>query len=72
MNIIKWFQSKFPKEHTLTLEELKEELKITEYQINAGIAIAKANPDHPELWESVWFRVDEQKRLKEQIKKMEG
>ncbi len=71
MNIIKWFRSKFTKEYTLTLEELNEELKITEYQINVGVAIAKANPEHPELWESVWFRVDEQKRLKEQIKKME-
>lgn len=55
----------------LSLEELKQELKITEEQINIGMAIAKANPNHPQMWESVWFRVDEANRLRGLIKQLE-
>ena len=54
-----------------TLEELKEELRVTEEQIHISMVIAKANPGHQVLWDSVFNRVDEAKKLREQIKMLE-
>ena len=48
-----------------TLDELKEELRVTEEQIHIGTEIAKANPGHQQLWDSVFNRVDEAKKLRE-------
>ena len=71
MEFIKWMKRCFPKVVIQTLEELKEELRVTEEQIHIGTEIAKANPDHPQMWDSVFFRADEANRLRKQIKKLE-
>ena len=71
MKFITWMKKCFPKVVVQTLEELKEELRVTEEQIHIGTEIAKANPDHPQMWDSVFFRVDEANRLRKQIKEFE-
>ena len=71
MKFVDWFKNRFQKEYTLTREEIIEEIKITEYQITVGIKVAKANPNHPQLWDSVFFRTDELKRLNDLLNKME-
>ena len=71
MKFVDWFKNRFQKEYTLTREEIIEEIKITEYQITVGIEVAKANPNHLQLWDSVFFRTDELKRLNDLLNKME-
>ena len=71
MKFVDWLKNRFQKEYTLTREEIIEEIKITEYQITVGIEVAKANPNHPQLWDSVFFRTDELKRLNDLLNKME-
>ena len=71
MKFVTWIKNCFPKAYVQTLEELKEELRVTEEQIHIGTEIAKANPDHPQMWDNVFFRVDEANRLRKQIKKLE-
>ena len=71
MKFVTWIKNCFPKAYVQTLEELKEELRVTEEQIHVGMVIAKANPGHPGLWESVFNHVDEAKKLREQIKMLE-
>ena len=71
MKFITWMKKCFPKVVVQTLEELKEELRVTEEQIHIGTVIAKANPGHQVLWDSVFNRVDEAKKLREQIKMLE-
>ena len=71
MKFITWMKKCFPKVVVQTLEELKEELRVTEEQIHIGTEIAKANPGHQQLWDSVFNRVDEAKNLREQIKMLE-
>lgn len=71
MRIVEWFRKKWHQGKALTLEELREELRVTQEQIHIGTEIAKANPDHPQLWDSVFFRVDEMNRLNKQIKQLE-
>ena len=71
MKFVTWIKNCFPKAYVQTLEELKEELRVTEKQIHIGMGIAKANPEHPGLWESVFNRVDEAKKLRDQIKMLE-
>ena len=71
MKFVDWFKNRFQKEYTLTREEIIEEIKITEYQITVGIEVSKANPNHPQLWDSVFFRTDELKRLNDLLNKME-
>ena len=65
MKFVTWIKNCFPKAYVQTLEELKEE------QIHIGMVIAKANPGHQVLWDSVFNRVDEAKNLREQIKMLE-
>ena len=71
MKFITWMKKCFPKVVVQTLEELKEELRVTEEQIHIGMVIAKANPGHQQLWDSVFLRVDEANRLRKQIKELE-
>lgn len=71
MKFVTWIKNCFPKAYVQTLEELREELRVKEEQIHIGMGIAKANPEHPGLWENVFKRVDEAKKLREQIKVME-
>ena len=71
MKFVDWFKNRFQKEYTLTREEIIEEIKITEHQITVGIEVAKANPNHHQLWDSVFFRTDELKRLNDLLNKME-
>ena len=71
MKFVTWIKNCFPKAYVQTLEELKEELRVTEEQIQLGMVIAKANPGHQVLWDSVFNRVDEAKKLREQIKMLE-
>ena len=71
MKFVTWIKNCFPKAYVQTLEELTEELRVTEEQIHIGMVIAKANPGHQVLWDSVFNRVDEAKKLREQIKMLE-
>ena len=71
MKFVTWIKNCFPKAYLQKLEELKEELRVTDEQIHLGMEIAKANPEHPWLWESVFNRVDKAKKLREQIKRLE-
>ena len=65
-----WFKRKIV-DVKPTREDLEKELGIVEYQIEACMAIAKANPGHQQLWDSVFLRVDEANRLRKRIKELE-
>ena len=71
VKFVTWIKNCFPKAYVRTLEELKEELRMTEEQIRIGMVIAKANQGYPMLWENVFNRVDEAMNLREQIKMLE-
>ena len=71
MGIVRWIKKWFSKVRVQSLEELKEELRVTEEQIHIGTEIAKANPNHPQMWDSVFFRADEANRLRKRIKERE-
>ena len=54
-----------------TREDLEKELGIVEYQIEACMAIAKANPGHDVLWENVHRNVEESNRIRREIRELE-
>ena len=71
MGISKLFHKIYRKVKPQTLDELKGELKVIDYQIEAGMAIAKANPGHDILWDNVHRQSEDRRRVLAQIKELE-
>ena len=73
MGIVRWqwFKRKIVNVKP-TREDLEKELGIVEYQIEACMAIAKANPGHDVLWDNVHRNVEESNLIRREIRELEG
>lgn len=71
MRIVEWFRNKWQQGKALTLDELREEMKLSELRVRQLVGIAKANPYNENLWDKASEEKQRWNTLNSKIKQLE-